>query len=295
MTEGADMTPTPGMTRRAALGLLAGLALAGPLSADEPDLEDYLKGVEADVGGRLGLFCRDTGSGRLITYRADERFPMMSTFKLLLAGAVLARIDAGDEAADRQVPIHATDLTGHCPVTSAHVGGALGVEDLCAGAVRSSDNAAANLLLAGLGGPAGLTTWLHNTGDPITRLDRIEPDLNQGTPGDPRDTTTPAAMAATMERLLIGPILTPESRQRLTGWMEDSDTGLARLRAGLPGDWRAGDKTGTGGHGSVNDVAIVWPPGRAPWLVCLFMTQTTLPRPRVEAAQARIARRLTAG
>lgn len=287
------MPPAPGMTRRATLGGLAALALAGRLSADEAAMADDLARIEAETGGRLGLFCHDTGSGRLTAFRADERFPMMSTFKLLVAGAVLARIDAGAETADRQVPILASDLTGHCPVTRAHVGGALSVKALCAAAVQFSDNAAANLLLAGLDGPEGLTAWLRGIGDPVTRLDRIEPDLNEGTPGDPRDTTTPAAMAATMDRLLIGPVLAPTSRHRLTVWMEASDTGLARLRAGLPGGWRAGDKTGTGGHGSVNDVAILWPPGRAPWLVCLFMTQTTLPRPEVEAAQAAIARRLT--
>lgn len=280
------------LSRRATLTGLA-IALAAPRAgAATPVPATLLAGLESGLGGRIGLACFDTGTGTQTLWRADERFPMASTFKLLLAAAILARIDSGKET-DRALPVREGDLVGHSPITSAHVGGTLTLTRLCAAAVTDSDNAAANLLLATMDGPAGLTHWLRDSGDAVTRLDRIEPALNQATPGDPRDTTTPAAMAATLQRLLLGPVLAPEARSRLAGWMEASRTGLSRLRAGLPPGWRAGDKTGTGGHGTVNDVAILWPPGRAPWMLCLFMTGTTAPRAEVEAAMAEIARHLT--
>lgn len=285
----------PPLSRRATLAGLATLALFPPRAGADSagNLAAWLTDLESAVGGHIGLACLDTGSGRQTHWRADDRFPMASTFKLLLAAAILARIDAGQDSADRALPIGEKDPVGHSPVTSAHVGGTLSLTRLCAATVTDSDNGAANLLLAAMDGPAGLTAWLRATGDDVTRLDRIEPALNEGTPGDPRDTTTPAAMATTMQRLLLGSVLSSDSQARLIGWMQASRTGLARIRAGLPPGWRAGDKTGTGGHGSVNDVAILFPPGRAPWLLCLYLTGTTVPRAAAEAAMADITRRLT--
>ncbi|QYZ68306.1 class A beta-lactamase [Neotabrizicola shimadae] len=286
--------PLP-LSRRATLAGLATLALspsrAGASGAG--DLASLLSGHESALGGRIGLACLDTGTGRRTLWRAEERFPMASTFKLLLAAATLARIEAGIEPTDRALPVRAGDPVGHSPVTAAHVGGSLTLTQLCAATVTESDNGAANLLLDTMGGPACLTLWLRSTGDDVTRLDRNEPAMSEATPGDPRDTTTPEAMAATLQRLLLGPVLSPDRQAQLIGWMEASQTGLTRLRAGLPSGWRAGDKTGTGGHGSVNDVAILHPPGRAPWILCLYMTETTAPRPDAEAAMAAITRHLT--
>lgn len=246
--------------------------------------------LESRVGGRLGVFALATGSGRSLGWRSDERFPMCSTFKGLLAGAVLARVDAGRERLDREVPITAADLVPHAPVTSRYVAaGSVRIDTLCKAAVELSDNPAANLLLKTLGGPAGLTAFVRTLGDRQTRLDRWETELNSAIADDPRDTTTPAAMVGSYRRLLLGPTLRPASRQRLADWMADASTGLKRLRGDLPAGWRAGDKTGSGANNTANDVAILWPPQGAPILVGCFSTQATAPEAR-DAVMAQIGR-----
>lgn len=198
---------------------------------------------------------------------------MCSTFKAPLAAAVLARVDAGALALDRMIPYAAPDLLEYAPVTRARLAdGALSIHALCAASVEVSDNTAANLLLGLIGGPEGFTAFLRGLGDPTTRLDRNEPMLNTNLPGDPRDTTTPDAMAGTFRAMLLDPgVLSDASRARLFAWLERSKTGLARLRSGLPPDWRVGDKTGTGANGAANDVAIAWPPARAPIVVACYV------------------------
>lgn len=232
-----------------------------------------LAALEGRIGGRLGVAALDAGSGRRLEYRSAERFPLCSTFKVLLAGAVLARVDAGRESLDRSIPYNQADLIEHSPVTAAHVAeGHLPVETLSAAAVQDSDNAAANLLLSTLGGPRAVTAFARTLGDGVTRLDRNEPSLNEATPGDPRDTTTPAAMIGALKKLLLGDTLTAASRQKLEGWMVACTTGRAKLRAGLPVDWIIGDKTGSGQRGTMNDVAILRPPRRAPILLAVYAT-----------------------
>jgi beta-lactamase class A len=163
------------------------------------------------------------------------------------------------------------------------------VGELCEAAITVSDNTAGNLLLASFGGPAGLTAYIRSLGDPMTRLDRNEPTLNEATPGDVRDTTTPAAMLGLMRQLLLGTALSPASRERLVGWLVANTTGNARLRAGAPGA-RVGDKTGTGAHGTTNDVGIIWPPGREPILVAAFLTNTPREGAANEAILASVGR-----
>ncbi len=233
----------------------------------------------------------DTGSGRRLDHRGGERFPLCITFKVLLAGAVLARVDAGQEALDRRLSYSQADLLEYAPVTTAHVAeGGLKVRDLCAAAVEVSDNTAANLLLRTLGGPKAIIAFARTLGDPVTRLDRTEPTLNTALPGDPRDTTTPTAMVDTLRALLLGPTLTTASRQRLEGWMATCTTGRNRLRAGLPADWAAGDKTGSGERGTVNDVAILRPLHRAPILVAVYYTGSTTPMEDRNAVLAEVGR-----
>jgi beta-lactamase class A len=157
-----------------------------------------------------------------------------------------------------------------------------------------SDNGAANLMLAAIGGPAALTRFLRQTGDTVTRLDRTEPSLNEATPGDPRDTTTPLAMLGSAERLWLGPVLAPAGRAQLTTWAIECRTGLERLRAGLPKGWRAGDKTGTGDRGTYNDVAIFWPPGRKPVLITSYLAESKLGTDAGNAIHAKVARALVA-
>jgi beta-lactamase class A len=198
---------------------------------------------------------------------------MCSTFKLALAGAVLARVDAGKESLERTVAYTSTDLLSYAPITRERAKeGSMTVGALCAAAVEVSDNTAANLLLRTLGGPAEFTRYLRSLGDEVTRLDRDEPTLNTNEPGDARDTTTPDAMLATMNALLLGGALSPASRLQLQAWLVASTTGAARLRAGVPPSWRVGDKTGTGANGATNDLAILWPPGRSPILIAAYST-----------------------
>ena len=214
---------------------------------------------------------------------------MCSTFKLLLAAQVLSQVDAGKLDLERRIVYGSADLLPTSTVTSKHVAeGALSVRELCAAIVEVSDNAAANLLLGVVGGPVGLTEFLRRSGDQVTRLDRKEMELNTNLPGDLRDTTTPAAMAGTVANLLTGGALAPASRDRLIGWMKTSSTGVRRLRAGLPEGWSAGDKTGTGTRGAVNDVMIAFPPGRKPVIAAVYLSESTLPTLDLEAAHREI-------
>jgi len=248
--------------------------------------------LERRIGGRVGLAVLDTGSGRRMAWRAGERFAMCSTFKLMLAAAVLARADAGAERLDRPVAYGPKDLLDYAPTARAHVGeGRLSVAALCEAAVTLSDNTAANLLLASVGGPAGYTRFLRSLGDKTTRLDRTEPTLNTALAGDLRDTTTPDAMLGDMRAVLLGRVLSPAGRETLTGWMRACQTAGNRIRAGLPAGWSAGDKTGTGANGSTNTLSILWPPGgRPPILAALYCQGSTQPRPAIEAVQADVGR-----
>ncbi len=180
---------------------------------------------------------------------------------------MLARVDRGQERLDRRIVFSDKDLVTYSPVTKDHVGPAgMSVADICAAAVTLSDNTAGNLMLASFGGPAALTAYARSLGDGLTRLDRIETALNEAAPGDPRDTTTPNAMLGDMQRLLVGDALSAKSRRHLTQWLLASKTGTKRIRAGLPSDWRVGDKTGGGDNGTANDIAVAWPPGvRRSW------------------------------
>ncbi len=237
----------------------------------------------------------DTHTGRRFGLDDESRFAMASTFKLLLAAAVLSKADNGELELTKAVSFGKKDMLSHGPVTSASLEkGSLTVKALCAAVVEVSDNPAANLLLGLIGGPAGFTRFVRTLGDTTTRLDRTELALNSNLPGDPRDTTTPRAMVASMEQVLTKKVLAEASRKMLIGWMVSSGTGLQRLRAGLPSDWKAGDKTGTGENGAVNDLAILWPPGRKPILIAVYMSESPLKTGELAAAHAEIAREIVA-
>jgi len=252
--------------RRDVLAGVAGSLL--PVAAISARPPDALAALERASGGRLGMHALDTGTGRSLGHRADEHFLMCSTFKLLLAAAVLARVEAGREKLDRHVPYTVSDLLEYAPVSRAHLAeGGLTIGAMCRAAVEVSDNTAANLLLASIGGPAAVTRFARDLGDGVTRLDRIEPALND--PDGVFDTTTPSAMAGSVRAILLGPALAPASRAMLEGWMVACATGRNRLRAGLPATWSAGDKTGTGDT-QTDDLAIIRPPGRAPLIVAAY-------------------------
>jgi beta-lactamase class A len=232
--------------------------------------------LEARNGGRLGVAAVNSGTGARIAYRSGERFPMCSTFKALLVGAVLSRVDAGKEHLDRHISYGTPDLLEYAPVTRANVGlGFMTVQALCGAAIEYSDNTAANLLLRAIGGPDRVTMYARSLGDSLTRLDRNEPSLNTAVPGDERDTTTPAAMVASLQKLLTRNVLSPPSRRKLESWLTGCRTGTARIRAGVPAGWRVGDKTGSGAHATSNDIAVLYPPSRPPIFVTAYYTASS--------------------
>jgi len=231
--------------------------------------------IEGGLGGRIGFSAIDTGNGRRLQHRGGERFAMCSTFKATLAAAILARVDHGELKLDEKVVLPAANLLANSPMTSAHIAdGTLTLEALCRAAVEVSDNTAANYLLSLIGGPPGLTAFFRQTGDRVSRLDRIELELNSNYPGDPRDTTTPEAMAGTLSSIVLGQkILSDISRECLTGWMLNEQNGRDRIRSAVPASWRVANKPGTSAEsaGETNDIAVIWPPGRKPIVLCIYI------------------------
>jgi beta-lactamase class A len=244
--------------------------------------------LERHNGGRLGVSVLDTASAEHAGYRADERFAMCSTFKFLLAAAVLQRVDRDQENPQRLVSIPSAPLIAHSPLSAPHAGGAMSVAQLCQAILIQSDNTAANLLLESIGGPAGLTNFARSLGDTVTRLDRWELELNEALAGDVRDTTSPDAMTSDLKAILLGDVLSSGSRNQLTEWMVANQTGLDRLRANLPPAWRVADKTGNNSEHTSNDIAVIWPAGKPPLIVCAYITQCPGPDAKRASMLARI-------
>jgi beta-lactamase class A len=272
--------PAMEIDRRGMMASVAALALAGCVGprqvASSITANAALAALEARVGGRLGVLVLDTASGRMTGHHYDEAFAMCSTFKLALAAAVLQQADQGRLNLDMALRYTQADMVPHAPVTGPNLAkGAMRIIDLAEATQKTSDNVAANLLIKHLGGPAAITAIFRSWGDDVTRLDRYEPDLNNVPPGEARDTTTPGAFAGTMARLLTDDrILKPASRDMLIQWMVDTNTGMKRIRGGLPSSWKSGDKTGTANsanfNNKTNDVAIFWPPAGPPVIVTAF-------------------------
>lgn len=300
------------ISRRHMLALVpAGLAASALLAGCQPESSDAatpasgpdpaaraLAALEASAGGRLGVAFLDSATGQISGRRMSERFALCSTFKWPLSAVVLHAVEGGKLTLDQPVSYGASDLMPNSPVTQKNVAkGAMTVAELMEATITTSDNAAANLLLPLIGGPAGMTERLRAWGDAVTRLDRFEPDMNLVANEDPRDTTTPAAMTALLRTILFGDTLTPASRTRLVKWGAATTTGPKRLRAGLPADWRLSHKTGTGmapGMGNkYNDIAAVTPPGKPPILITAYYesaVESEEMRGEDEAVLAEVAR-----
>jgi beta-lactamase class A len=246
----------------------------GKPGADTTRALNDLAALEAKRGGRLGVSVLDTGTRRRLDYRADERFALCSTHKFLTVAAILQQVDRGEMSLDRKVRFTGADLLSYAPITRQHVdAGAMTVDALAAATTAWSDNTAANLLLALVGGPTGWTRYARSLGDGVSRLDRIEPALNSAIPGDPRDTTSPAAMVRDLDVVLLGKALSDASRKRFETWMFDSKITDALLRAGMPEGWRVADKSGAGENGTRNDIGMITRPGAAPLLAAVYYTQ----------------------
>ncbi len=255
-------------------GIAAAPAAPGP-ARPEAAAEAALAALESRSGGRLGVFAIDTASGARIGHRAGERFPLCSTFKAILAAAVLHRSQREPGFLEQRIRFGREDLVTYSPIAKKHLQDGLTVAEMAAAAVQYSDNTAANQLMARLGGPAGLTAFARSIGNRTFRLDRWETGLNSAIPGDPRDTDTPAGMGTSLQALALGNALGPPQRRRLQDWLIGNTTGDRRVRAGVPPGWRVGDKTGTcGAYGTANDVAVLWPPDRGPIVLAIFHTHS---------------------
>jgi len=276
------------INRRTFLAAASSLVLSPSFAEEGPPV---LAAYERETGGRIGLFAENLASGTKMAWRAEERFVMCSTFKASLAAFVLARIDRGEDRLEDMVAYGAQDLLDYAPVAKQNLAaGAMSVSDMCKAIVELSDNTCANLLLARSGGPAALTAFWRSTGDTVSRLDHNEPELNRSPPGDPHDTTTPAAMAGNLRRFVLAEVLSTRSRQHLTDWLVGCKTGNNRLRGGLPKEWKIGDKTGNNGKDASGDIAIAWPNAGGPILVCVY-TQGGSPTARqIESVFAEIGR-----
>lgn len=274
--------------------LLLGLLAAGCAAAPPPQAANVADGrlaaIEQRIGGRVGVALVDRGGRLRLARRAGERFAMCSTFKLPLAALALEQAEASKLSLAEAIAYDQSDVLDYAPVVKAHLAeGHLSVEALAEAGVELSDNSAANLLLERLGGPPALTAFVRRHGDAVTRLDRTEVSLNENRPNDPRDTTSPAAMAALVRNLMLGDRLGAGSRERLARWTVAASTALDRIRAGLPAGWRAGDKSGNCGT-AFNDVAIVWPPDAAPFVLAVYVDRPSAPRQQINAAIAEIGR-----
>ncbi len=285
-------SPRPALTRRAMLGMVALLPLAGcmrsappaqppaPSSSPTPPQpsptrqhHDRLLELEKDFDARLGVYAVSTGTGATVEHRADERFAFCSTFKGVAAAAVLQRNPLSH--LETLVTYSKNDLMKHAPVTGQHVATGMTIRQLCDAAVRYSDGTAGNLLLRDLGGPAQLTAFTRSLGDTVTQMDRTEPAITEATPGDPRDTTTPRAFGGDYRKIVLGDVLPADKRDILRDLLERNTTGAERIRAGLPQGWTVADKTGTGDYGTLNDIAVVWPPNAAPLVVAIMSSKAT--------------------
>ncbi|MEV4193459.1 class A beta-lactamase [Streptomyces toxytricini] len=291
--------------RRTALAIGAGAALAAALPAGTAHaagahggagagaVVPALRALEREYGARLGVYAWDTATGRTVAHGADALFPQCSLFKTLAAAAVMQRFDRGGEYLAKRIHYTQADVDraggGEITRQEKNIAAGLTVAELCSAAIAQSDNTAGNLLLEELGGPSAITSFCRSLGDPVTRLDRWEPELNSAEPWVSTDTTGPRAIARTYARLVLGDALRPRHRELLTGWLLGNTTSKDRLRAGLPADWAVADKTGAGSYAVNNNVGIAWPPGRPPVVIAVLSTKPEATAQREDSLVARAA------
>jgi len=260
-----------------------------PANAD-PVLE-AIQAIEQELDARVGFFSRDLNTEETLACGADHRFPLNSVFKLFACGALLSKVDKGESRLTDFVDLRDYPLVNYSPAVKESVGAGrfeITLGDACAMMLSVSDNTAANIVLAEIGGPEGFTAFMRSIGDDVTRLDRWEPELNEALPGDPRDTTTPRAIADSLETLLLGDVLSVASRATLGSWLSRHSVADDLFRAALPPSWSIEDRTGAGGYGSRAIIAIIYPPDREPVIAALFMRDTSANFARRNAAAARV-------
>lgn len=282
------------LTKLLAASLLLSAALAHATISDD-GLAAVAKQEEQALKARIGIAVIDTATESVASYRGHERFPLNSTHKALLCGALLSEQDQGKLRLTERTQFDRAALVAYSPVTEKFVAPAdMSWQQLCQAAIAYSDNTAANLIAKKLGGPAAVTRFFADLGDKVTRLDRFEPELNSAIPGDMRDTTTPVAVSETLQKLTLGEALTPASRAQLAQWMRDDQVAGALLRSALPAGWSIADKTGAGEYGSRSIISVVWPENSKPLIIAIYITQTEATLAQSNAAIARIGKAIFA-
>lgn len=275
--------------------LLVGLSTAHAVDIDSARLADVARLQEQQLGARIGVAVVDTGSGEVTSYRGDERFPLNSTHKALLCGALLSKVDKGELSLTATTQFPRSALVTYSSVTEKLVAPArVSWQQLCSAAISYSDNTAANVLATKVGGPVAFTRYMQLLGDSVTRLDRAEPALNSAIPGDVRDTTTPLAISHTLQKMTLGTALKPASRAQLIQWMRDDKVADALLRSVLPAGWRIADKTGAGDYGSRSIISVVWPENYSPRIVVIYITHTKATLDQSNAAIASLGKAIFA-
>ncbi|MCM2587984.1 class A beta-lactamase [Rossellomorea marisflavi] len=237
------------------------------------DLDETFATIESDYDARVGVYAIDTGSDQTIAYRSEERFAFASTYKALAAALVLKQNTM--EELEEVIAYTEDDLVSYSPITEKHVDTGMTLAELSEAAVRTSDNTAGNLLFEELGGPEQFQQSLREIGDDVTQSDRYETALNEFIPGNTRDTSTPVALATSLQGFAVGDLLTDDKRARLLDWMKGNATGDTLIRAGAPDGWTVADKSGAGRYGTRNDIAVVWPPDREPIILAIMTRHDT--------------------
>ncbi|MCZ8495061.1 class A beta-lactamase [Priestia megaterium] len=228
--------------------------------------------LEDKYDANLGVFALDTGTNKTVTYHSDERFAYASTHKALAVGALLQQKSIED--LNERIFYTRDDLVNYNPITEKHVDTGMTLRELADASLRYSDNTAGNLILQQLGGPDGFKEALENIGDDVTLPERFEPDLNEVNPGETHDTSTPRALASSLQTYVLGGALPEDKRALLTDWMKRNTTGDALIRAGVPKSWEVADKTGAGSYATRNDIAILWPPKGDPIVLAILSNRT---------------------
>lgn len=267
------------LRRRIVLASGAVLLCPGTLFAATSSPQQQLAALEQAAGGRLGVSAINARTGERLAHRADERFPMCSTFKAMLAAAVLARQASDALLLEKRVSYRQSELVTYSPITEKHLADGMTVAELCAATLQYSDNSAANFLMKLLGGPQAVTAFARSIGNQVFQLERWETELNSAIPGEVRDTTNPASMTHSLQQLLLGEALPAPQRQQLENWMRGNTTGDLRIRAGLPAGWSAADKTGSGAYGTVNDIGVAWAPDGTPLVIAVYYTREVAKAP----------------
>lgn len=253
--------------------LLSSQTLLAKTPSDLNTIQQKLSALEKSSGGRLGVALIDTADNSQILYHADQRFAVCSTSKVMAVAMLLKQSESQPNLMNKQVEIKKSDLVNYNPITEKHLNSGMTLSELSAAALQYSDNTAMNKVLIELGGPAKVTAFARSLGDNVFRLDRNEPALNSAIPGDKRDTSSPLAMAISLNTLTLGHSLAQPQRTQLVEWMKGNTTGAASIRAGLPASWTVADKTGSGDYGTTNDIAVIWPDNHAPLVLVTYFTQ----------------------